>query len=141
MYHPLNRGLAALSTLAVSGYLILVGGWLVATRRIGPPGFGRILLARLRRGYAARLDGMRHQSGHCFVASVPGHLLSDRESTSRLRLYEDGRQLGPGHSTHEEIRRLGGGRFSHWGTDLLFSSSDNSDPSRNGRRYEVREAG
>jgi hypothetical protein len=51
---------------------------------------------------------------------------------------------------HDDIRALGGGRYSHWiGSDqgtpdgvlessLYFSASDNSDPNENGRRYSIR---
>ncbi|MGY8631858.1 class I SAM-dependent methyltransferase, partial [Bradyrhizobium sp. 14AA] len=59
---------------------------------------------------------------------------SDR---SMLRLFEDGRELGPAHSAHADVARLGAGRFSHWARDLLFSSSDGQDPRHNGRRYVV----
>ena len=31
----------------------------------------------------------------------------------------------------------GGGRFSHWHTDLRFSATDNSDPQINGRNYRI----
>ncbi|UVO39197.1 glycosyltransferase [Bradyrhizobium arachidis] len=54
---------------------------------------------------------------------------------SMLRLFEDGKELGPAHSAHADIARLGGGRFSHWGRNLMFSSSDGQDPRHNGRRY------
>src|SRR5436853_5305763 len=47
---------------------------------------------------------------------------------SRLRLMEDGKPLGPAHASHDDIRSHGGGLFSHWGDDLYFSTSDNSDP-------------
>jgi hypothetical protein len=47
----------------------------------------------------------------------------------------DGQLLGPPHASHEEIRRSGGGRYSHWEGRLYFSSSDGSDPRTNGRRY------
>lgn len=31
----------------------------------------------------------------------------------------------------------GAGRYSHWGRTLYFSASDNSDPNKNGRCYEI----
>jgi pectate lyase len=70
---------------------------------------------------------------------LPPHLLSDRESASFMEVFEDGRPLGPGHAPHEDVRRLGQGRFSHWGDRLYFSTSDNSDPRTNGRHYTVKE--
>ncbi len=54
---------------------------------------------------------------------------------SRTRLFEDGRPLGPAHTVHASIRSAGRGRYSHWQEHLYFSSSDNSDPRKNGRRY------
>jgi hypothetical protein len=54
-------------------------------------------------------------------------------------LFEDGRPLGPARSAHDRIRQFGGGAYSHWGSQLLFSSSDNTDPRTNGRRYHVEE--
>lgn len=54
---------------------------------------------------------------------------------SGLRVFEDGRELGPAHSMHDDIRRVGEGRFSHWDRSLYLSSSDGTDLGRNGRRY------
>ncbi len=54
---------------------------------------------------------------------------------SKLMLYENGRPLGPAHSNHMSIGKTGKGQFSHWTYYLLFSSSDNSDPGTNGRKY------
>ncbi len=56
---------------------------------------------------------------------------------SRLELFESGRSLSMAHSLHADIRSKGGGRYSHWNEDLIFSSSDGSDPRTNGRVYEV----
>ena len=58
---------------------------------------------------------------------------------SPLQLFEGGIPLGPAHSLHALIRAEGRGRFSHWGPQqvLLFSTSDNSDPNRNGRVYTI----
>ena len=56
-------------------------------------------------------------------------------SASPLRLFEDGRAIGKPHSIHQEINEQGGGLYSHWAGSLVFSTSDNSDPRRNGRRY------
>jgi hypothetical protein len=56
-------------------------------------------------------------------------------STAVLR--EGANLLGPAHSLHQQIRDLGGGRFSHWGEHLIFSTSDNTDPRTNNRKYVV----
>ena len=55
---------------------------------------------------------------------------------STLSLYEDGIPLQQPHQTIGEIKGLGIGRYAHWADRLYFSSSDNSDPTTNGRRYE-----
>ena len=61
----------------------------------------------------------------------------DKPRTSRLVVKEDGKPLGPAHSLHADIAETGGGRFSHWDSWVVFSSSDNSDPRENGRNYTV----
>jgi hypothetical protein len=83
----------------------------------------------------------RHEHGHCFVASglfttVPGD--SEGVLRSTYELVEDGVPLGPAHAPHDRIREVGGGCFSHWEQDLFFSTSDHSDPNRNGRIYQLR---
>jgi hypothetical protein len=53
-------------------------------------------------------------------------------------IFEDSKPLGPAHSTPGEIERLGLGRFSHLENfGYIFSTSDNSDPNTNGRKYWV----
>lgn len=56
---------------------------------------------------------------------------------STLRVWEDGQLLGPAHQPHTEIRSLGRGRLSHWGNYVVFSTSDNTNPLTNGRKYEI----
>jgi hypothetical protein len=125
--------------VAVSGYLFLVGLWLVATRQVPAPGIRKVLQSLLRPRHKAALTGVAAEHGHCWLAPLPQRLPSDAESGSRIRLFEDGKALGPAHVSHDEIRRLGAGRFSHWGAQLYFSTSDNSDPRSNGRHYTVEE--
>lgn len=73
------------------------------------------------------------EAGHCYVVS-PGL----GEGSAHFRLWENGKRLGPGACRHEEIRLHGGGRYSVWGEDLYFSTSDGSDPRVNGRCYLLR---
>ena len=57
---------------------------------------------------------------------------------SPLILYEDDKPLGPGHSLHHEVEYIGRGRYSHWkDIGILMSTSDNTDPNRNGRLYWI----
>jgi hypothetical protein len=62
---------------------------------------------------------------------------NDAPYQSHLRLFEDGLELGPGHSRHETIRTAGNGHYSLWLSALYFSTSDGSDPNTNGRSYTV----
>lgn len=88
------------------------------------------------------LPSFYHAGSYAWIADDlgdlgPGDNLSEPYS-SQVILYENGRRLGPPHSSHADIARQGGGGFSHWGESLWFSTSDNSDPNLNGRSYEVR---
>lgn len=87
------------------------------------------------------LDVVTSASGFSYLASLPvGSPPGDSPAAptaSGLKLFEDGVPLGPAHSQHAHISEFGGGRFSHWGGSLLFSSSDNSDPRANGRCYQA----
>jgi hypothetical protein len=121
----------------VTTYLLAVATWLVVKREIRAPGLGKIIRAKLRRPFAVELTNFRNEEKNCWLASVPEWLVSDSESASSLQLYEDGKALGPAHSPHSDIRSQGHGRFSHWGATVYFSTSDNSDPRANGRRYSV----
>lgn len=60
-----------------------------------------------------------------------------RPNRSKTELFENDTPLGPPHSLHDLIRDTGSGQFSHWGSDLYFSSSDNTDPRTNRRHYKV----
>jgi Methyltransferase domain len=85
--------------------------------------------------------GARPENGHCWQADLPAQV-SDGDSPgcvhrSGLRLFENGTELGPPYALHDDIRRFGGGRYSHWGRSLYFSASDNSSPLLNGREYSV----
>jgi hypothetical protein len=59
----------------------------------------------------------------------------DGEPRSPLLLYENGRLLGPAHSSIADVGRLGMGRYVHSNLGLVFSASDNTDPNVNGRHY------
>jgi SAM-dependent methyltransferase len=65
---------------------------------------------------------------------------ADNQRRSPVMVYENGEPLGLAHALHADIASLGGGRFSHWHGEILFSASDNSDPNKNGRRYTFCEA-
>jgi hypothetical protein len=52
--------------------------------------------------------------------------------------YENDRCLSAHQSLHDDIRKLGGGRYAINGRSLYFSTSDGTDPRRNGRAYGLR---
>ena len=143
---PIDRILDLLSFAAVSAYLSLVLTFLLLSGRL-KPGFtlrtawsaARQRLGRRRLDGKRRLTAFTKEHGHCYTAPLPWGLVSDQQGRSRLRLFEDGRPLGPAHSMHETVRLKGGGAFSHWGSALYFSTSDNRDPATSGRIYEIAE--
>jgi SAM-dependent methyltransferase len=59
----------------------------------------------------------------------------DSPRRSTLVVFEDGIPLGPPHCSHDEVRALGGGRFSHWAGEVVFSTSDNKPPFASSRKY------
>jgi hypothetical protein len=77
-----------------------------------------------------------------YVVKVPQlDAFSDNGNTphrSNYLVYENDRPLGPAHSQHTDISKIGNGRFSHWNEEgFIFSTSDNSNPRTTGRRYWV----
>jgi hypothetical protein len=63
-------------------------------------------------------------------------ILQKRRKRSTAYLCEGDLPLGPAHAQHGEIDTLGRGSFSHYSTyGFIFSTSDNSDPNKNGRTY------
>jgi hypothetical protein len=83
-------------------------------------------------------EQMIHEHGYAWVVQT-----NVNPAERQLRVYEDGRELGPGGSMHEDIRNKGLGAYSHWdagewGYRVYFSTSDNSDPTKNSRKYELR---
>lgn len=70
---------------------------------------------------------------------------ADADATNQrspIIVYENLTPLGPGHANSNDIALIGRGRFTHSksgrpgeNADLLFSTSDNSDPRTNGRKY------
>ena len=80
-----------------------------------------------------------HTGGFCYAAAVPENFSKPSNEDSRLDIYENGQRLQFSYSLHDDIRALGRGRYSHWDGRIYFSTPDNSDPTTNGRRYEIQE--
>jgi hypothetical protein len=64
---------------------------------------------------------------------------ADNNERSPIEIYENNTPLGPAHSAHADVAKIGHGLFSHWernkGAIFVFSSTDNTDPQTNGRTY------
>jgi hypothetical protein len=87
------------------------------------------------------MAGAKRAGFACAIELPLGYPLGDVWSDvarSRLVVLEDGRALGPAHATYQQVIDQGQGRFYHWAHNLFFSSSDNSNPLTNGRRYQLR---
>ena len=78
------------------------------------------------------------QGRFCYRATLKHGAPSDKHAKSTLVVLEDGQPLGPAHTPHVQIGAKGMGRYSHWGAhSVYFSSSDNTDPRKNGREYKA----
>ena len=88
-----------------------------------------------------RLTTFSPVGGHSYLCILPEDLPPgdslEHPLRSAIEVFEDGRALGPAHTLHQEIQIDGGGGFSHWQNALYLSTSDNSDPWRNGKAYEA----
>lgn len=81
-----------------------------------------------------------HSVGCCFTVPLPDVPAGDsdgRPGQSMLRVFENGIELGPGHSRHKDIEDIGRGRFSHWGKILYLSTANGSSPVTNRSVYHV----
>ncbi|MBF0495594.1 MAG: methyltransferase domain-containing protein [Deltaproteobacteria bacterium] len=79
-----------------------------------------------------RISRIQSYRGHCFQVAIPLGVVA-----TEFFLCEDDRPLGPGDSAGMEIIDNGRGRYLIWGRFLYFSTSDNSDPTANGRQYTL----
>lgn len=120
------------TSLGLLGCALILG--MVAWSALGIQGSGE--LAR---------SSMQQQERNRYVAPGPKAVSFfrirsdgvDAPHVSSLVVREDGKLLGPPHSLHADVAEAGGGRFSHWDSSVVFSTSDNSDPRENGRTYTV----
>lgn len=92
--------------------------------------------------YELEVSLFKPELGFCWqfdltALSLPGDS-SEQPQRSSYILCEDQVPLGPPHAMHDSIRKVGNGHYSHWNSQLMFSSSDNSSPVSNGRTYTLR---
>ncbi len=83
------------------------------------------------------LTAIEAENGFCFTAVLPGELVRPPGRIALVTVAEDGRPLDGATLDHNGVRQLGHGLFAVWDTKLLFSSSDNSSPLTNGRKYSI----
>lgn len=92
------------------------------------------------------LPPVDHLTGRAFKASmVPGDELQlsafadeadAAHQQSPVLIYEGNKPLAYPHSKYDAISNEGDGHFALWKDQgLIFSTSDNTDPNTNGRRY------
>ncbi|MEO1135262.1 MAG: radical SAM protein [Pseudomonadota bacterium] len=89
-------------------------------------------------GGPVALDGPFHNLGENAWIAKGGPQQGDNETDpfrSNVCLYEDGQRLTAAHQHIDAIKLGGEGRFSHWGSAIIFSTTDGSDPNVNGRNY------
>lgn len=80
----------------------------------------------------------RRESGFCYIFEIPDSFINIIEEViDQVVLLENGVPLPYSDSQHDDIRSIGMGRYSVWGSYLYFSTSDNSDPATNERSYEL----
>jgi radical SAM protein with 4Fe4S-binding SPASM domain len=82
--------------------------------------------------------GFKLNSGHCHIAAIPEQFWERvKDQASEVVLLENGTPLALPGQSHADIRALGGGRYSVWHGSVYASASDNTNPSTNGRIYEL----
>lgn len=87
---------------------------------------------------AISLIGLKLDQGYCYKLGYNLPVNGDSAeapTASTLVLFENGVELPVAHANHQSIRDYGGGQYSHWGGALYFSTSDNTNPLDNGRKY------
>jgi len=79
------------------------------------------------------IEAIQKEDRFCHIVVFPLGL-----GAGRFELFEDNRPLGPGGCLHDDIRKLGAGRYHIGAQSLYFSTSDGTDARRNGRSYSLR---
>jgi len=84
-------------------------------------------------------QAIHHADGHEWFVTLDGlDLMSaaaSSEHTAPIQLFEGLLPLGPDQSEAATIQTSGRGRYRRSGSRIWFSSSDNTPPTTNGRRY------
>jgi len=84
------------------------------------------------------IDAVPKKPTHLYILPLGINWMSqDDLGLSPAVVYENGIPLSSPNSLHQTIKDDGNGGYSVWNGNLYFSSSDNSDPRTNGRKYEL----
>ena len=82
------------------------------------------------------------RNGAAYAAAAPAFPFmdrltdsSDKREVSDLRLFDGPLELGPAHTSLEEVASRGHGAFADWEQGIVFSAPDNSNPRHNGHVY------
>lgn len=81
------------------------------------------------------VKNIRLENGLLYIGDLTTDRYSQHLGPSIALLLENGVPLPYKNIEHSTIRKEGMGRFSFWHSQVYFSASDNSDPSKNGRVY------
>jgi hypothetical protein len=94
-----------------------------------------------KRGLATKQmkEGIGYPGAYAYTIPLGTTWMSqDKRGTSApAQVREDGIAMALQDSPHADIADKGAGRYSLWNRYLFFSTSDNSDPRTNGRKYEL----
>jgi 2-polyprenyl-6-hydroxyphenyl methylase/3-demethylubiquinone-9 3-methyltransferase len=105
-----------------------------------PPAAGDVFVVAAARIVDAR-EPFIHSRGKLWSWYVP-ELESVADNTdpakrSPVFVFEGGVQLPYPHALHEDIAQAGGGRFSHWGRYVFFSTLSGGDPNADPSRFKL----
>jgi hypothetical protein len=83
-------------------------------------------------------DAVPKKPTHLYILSLGIDWMSQADlGASPAVVYENGIPLAAPNALHDAIKDSGDGGYSIWDGNLFFSSSDNTDPRTNGRKYEL----
>jgi hypothetical protein len=130
--------LGALARSQVASCVAWVAILTVAVLSVAPP---RVVASWLAPREIRLAPPYLYLEGAAYTATAPAGLASDNAVNPRasvVLLLEDGMPLAPPHSLNLDVEQTGHGAYNHWGQQITFSTSDNSDPNTNGRVYSIR---
>ena len=90
----------------------------------------------------APTHGFEREAGYAWkwVARDLEGLGDETRATPRgspVYVFQGDTQLPWPHAFHDDLRNIGLGRFSHWGTSLIFSTLDNADPNATKDKFRM----